>query len=97
MNFKEIVELIDKVASSGIALLEVEQAGTKVRIEGKAQPTHVMHAIDAQVSRPALPSAASPAPALAQPAPPVEEDSGLHVITSPIVGTFYRSPNPESE
>ena len=46
---------------------------------------------------------------MAQPAPhaaaaeaaaaPAETDSeaGLHIITSPIVGTFYRSPNPESE
>jgi acetyl-CoA carboxylase biotin carboxyl carrier protein len=25
-----------------------------------------------------------------------EEEAGLHIITSPIVGTFYRSPNPES-
>ncbi|MBK5258437.1 MAG: acetyl-CoA carboxylase biotin carboxyl carrier protein, partial [Thermoanaerobaculia bacterium] len=30
-------------------------------------------------------------------APPPSEDEGLHIITSPIVGTFYRSPNPESD
>jgi len=41
LNFKEILELIDKVAESGIGSVEVEQAGTKVRIEGKNAPAPV--------------------------------------------------------
>ena len=42
MNFKEILELIDKVADRGIASVEVERAGTKVRIEGKqSQPQYL--------------------------------------------------------
>src|SRR5438874_13024008 len=38
LNFKEILELIDKVAERGIVSLEIEQAGTKLRIEGKSAP-----------------------------------------------------------
>jgi len=30
-------------------------------------------------------------------ASPVDSEAGLHIITSPIVGTFYRSANPESD
>ena len=102
MNFKEILELIDKVADRGIAAVEVERAGTRVRIEGKSfQPP-------ASVTRPSdtasgaagggIASAAhSPAPAPAPAAPPVDSDAGLHIVTSPIVGTFYRSANPESD
>ena len=30
-------------------------------------------------------------------APPPEVEPGLHLVTSPIVGTFYRSPNPDAE
>ncbi len=96
MNFKEILELIDKVAERGIASVEVEQAGTKVKIEGKTAGPQVVHSYGETAASPA--AAPSPAPAAA-PAPKAEEDAeaGLHIITSPIVGTFYRSPNPEAE
>ncbi len=106
MNFKEILELIDKVADRGIAGVEIEQAGLKVRIDGKSTEPQVIHSYAGD--RPAAPPVYMP-PA-APPPPPTaaekaatakaEEDAaevGLHVITSPIVGTFYRSANPESE
>jgi len=107
LNFKEILELIDKVAERGIGGVEIEQAGTKVRIEGKAAQPQVIHsfvggempqqpAMMPAISVPALsaPSAhaAPPPPAAA----PQEEKLAGHVITAPLVGTFYRSPNPES-
>ncbi len=106
MNFKEILELIDKVADRGIAGVEIEQAGTKVRIDGKmaAQPQlFAAHAGGEQRSE------TGPAPAPAPHAPVAESpraearqqteeesEAGLHIITSPIVGTFYRTPNPEA-
>ncbi|MGN6183888.1 MAG: acetyl-CoA carboxylase biotin carboxyl carrier protein [Thermoanaerobaculia bacterium] len=99
MNFKEILELIDKVAESGIGSVEVEQAGTKVRIEGKSTtPAHAY--VEAPSVSPipmtltAAPSAEAPKAAEKKAAE--EDTTGLHIITSPIVGTFYRSPNPES-
>jgi acetyl-CoA carboxylase biotin carboxyl carrier protein len=42
------------------------------------------------------PAASASAASAAQPQP-AEPDAGVHITTSPIVGTFYRSPNPESE
>ncbi len=99
MNFKEILELIDKVSESGIGAVEVEQAGTKVRIEGKQQ--HVIAAPQQQQdSAPQQVAYAAPQPVetKAEEKKRLDEESevGLHIITSPIVGTFYRSPNPES-
>ncbi len=101
MNFKEILELIDKVAESGIGSVEVEQAGTKVRIEGKNVPAPV-HAVSAS-------HVPAPAPAPVQTAAQIEtsraeerkrveeeNEAGLHIINSPIVGTYYKSPNPEA-
>jgi len=106
LNFKEILELIDKVADRGIAGVEIEQAGLKVRIDGKSSEPQVIHSYAGD--RPPQPSSYMPPPA--PPPPPTaaekaatakaEEDAaevGLHIITSPIVGTFYRSANPESE
>jgi acetyl-CoA carboxylase biotin carboxyl carrier protein len=102
LNFKEILELIDKVAERDIASVEIEQAGTKVKIEGKTAGPQVLHSYgDAAGQPPAAMPPAAPAAAAAAPAhaPKTEEDAdaGLHIITSPIVGTFYRSPNPEAE
>jgi acetyl-CoA carboxylase biotin carboxyl carrier protein len=99
LNFKEILELIDKVAESGIGSVEVEQAGTKVRIEGKSTPAPVMVGSEsgAHAAAPA-PLAPPTAAEKAEERKRVEEatEAGLHIITSPIVGTYYRAANPES-
>ena len=101
MNFKEILELIDKVADRGIVSLEIEQAGVRLRIEGKSAPQPVVHApAPANTFAPHEGSGASMSAAAApqqKAAPPEDADAGLHIITSPIVGTFYRAANPESE
>ena len=105
MNFKEVLELIDKVADKEISSIEIEQAGTKLKIEGKQAPAMFAAYAHAPESRQELPMSAINVPAGlpsgADKATPkmIEEDSeaGLHIITSPIVGTFYRAPNPESE
>ena len=96
MNFKEILELIDKVADRGIAAVEIEQAGTRLRIDGKAQaPAPVVHSYISEAA-PVIQPGPAPAPASPPPAVADEPDAGHHIITSPIVGTFYRSPNPEA-
>ena len=106
MKFQEILELIDKVSESGIGAVEIEQAGVKVRVEGK--PSHPPQQVTYVTGEPhgEKPSLSPAAPSL--PPPTAEEkkaeekrqeeesEAGLHIITSPIVGTFYRSPNPEA-
>ena len=93
LSFKEIRELIDLVSERNLAGVEIEQAGFRVRIEGIRAAGNgfaaVAHAIaPAPSSAPAVEAAAPALPA---------EDKTVHVITSPIVGTFYRSPSPESD
>ena len=97
MNFKEIVELIEKVAELGVGEVEIEQAGTKLRIQGKpTPPAQVMSQF--AVAHPMPQAIAPPAPQLPPKAEePEEAETGLHIITSPIVGTFYRAANPESD
>src|SRR5450755_3989974 len=91
LSFKEIRELIDLVSERGLSGLEIEQAGFRVRIEGHRPADH-------NGSGALLTAAAAPVPApVLLPAEPPAEDKTLHVITSPIVGTFYRSPSPESD
>ena len=86
MNYKEIVELIEKVAELGIGELEIEQAGTKIRIQGKPTPAaQMMSPYPAgQHAMPAL--APSAAPILQLPAKPEDSEAGLHIINNPSAG-----------
>jgi len=101
MNIKEIKELIEVVSQHGITDLEVERSGVKVRIRKEGQPMVVSSGGPAQTTY-AFPTGYPPAAAPAAtgiPTVPVapNEDEGLLHVRSPIVGTFYRSPNPDAE
>ena len=87
LSLKEIRELIDLVAERGLSGLEIERAGFRLRIEGRRPAAAEVPAIPAQAAHAAADAIA----------PPPEEDRNVHVITSPIVGTFYRSASPEAE
>lgn len=94
MDLRKLKTLIDLVAESGIAELEVTEGEDKVRIVKTAAAAPV----PAPAPGPVVASAhvASPTPATATPAAPptgAEEPPG-HVVKSPMVGTFYRSPSP---
>jgi acetyl-CoA carboxylase biotin carboxyl carrier protein len=91
MDLRKLKTLIDLVADSGIAELEITEGDGKVRIvkfSQLAQP--VAYAAEpARVAAPAAAPAAGAAPAAAEPAAPAG-----HQVKSPMVGTFYRAPNP---
>jgi acetyl-CoA carboxylase biotin carboxyl carrier protein len=98
LSFKEIKDLIDLVAERGLSALEVEQTGFRIRIEG-ARPqagNGASVAAGAMPTAPALPAPGS-ATGTGDSSAVEKEEEGLHVITSPIVGTFYRAPSPESD
>jgi acetyl-CoA carboxylase biotin carboxyl carrier protein len=90
LSLKEIRELIDLVTERGLSGLEIERAGFRLRIEGRRPagaeaPAPAGHA-----------AAAGTAPAPVPEAEPAPEEN-VHVITSPIVGTFYRAASPEAD
>lgn len=93
LSFKEIKELIDLVSERGLSGLEIERTGFRLRIEGgrPAVANGMVEGIVPQPAGTAPPSAAALAALAAE-----KEAEGIHVITSPIVGTFYRSPSPEA-
>lgn len=89
MDLRKLKTLIDLVAESGIAELEVTEGEDKVRI-AKFSPAPAAPTTSTTVL--AAPVPAGPAAAVAAPAP-APEPTG-HVVKSPMVGTFYRSPSP---
>jgi acetyl-CoA carboxylase biotin carboxyl carrier protein len=99
MDLRKLKTLIDLVAESGIAEIEVTEGEDKVRIV-KHPPTVVAAAAPALVPTVVAGSAAPlPAPAAAAPAAaePAAEPPAGNIVKSPMVGTFYRSPSPGSK
>jgi acetyl-CoA carboxylase biotin carboxyl carrier protein len=95
MTLEEIKQLIDLANQSGIAELEVERGGNRVRIRrtigGPGMQEIVLHpALNAPVAMP--PQGRS----LDTPSNPVATtaDPNLHLVKAPIVGTFYECPKP---
>jgi len=96
MDLRKLKTLIDLVAESGISELEVTEGEGKVRIV-KSAPQQLVAAPMQYAPMPmqAAPAVANPAavPAVGAEAAAPALPAG-HIVTSPMVGTFYRSPSP---
>ncbi len=105
MNQKEIRELIEFLVEKDIAEFELERGDMKLHIKrGGASPMVQLASVPA-ISVPAAPVAAPPpaqpaevataaAGAAQTPTPASSADADLHIVKSPIVGTFYEAPSP---
>jgi acetyl-CoA carboxylase biotin carboxyl carrier protein len=96
MDLRKLKTLIDLVQNSGISELEISEGEEKIRI-AKYLPASA--ATNVVLGAPAaVPMAAAPVAATAA-APAADAASSLpagHVVTAPMVGTFYRSGSPGS-
>jgi acetyl-CoA carboxylase biotin carboxyl carrier protein len=102
MNQKELKELIEFLIDKDIAEFELERGDVKVKIKRGAEPSHVAlpDSRYIAVQPTSSPVVTSPVPAesakvdvATAAAKPAEV---LHIVKSPIVGTFYESPSPGS-
>jgi acetyl-CoA carboxylase biotin carboxyl carrier protein len=113
INMNELRELIDLITENGLTNFELEREGFRVKVgrgtlieDQSAQPPVLPGGTDNQMAAGAgmqtsgaahgIPTSAPSHPgAQAEEAASVDQD--LHIITSPIVGTFYRSPKPTAD
>ena len=105
VNLEELRELIGLLRDNGLAELELENEGFRVRLRREsafAQPAAQTAEVPLQPPQPAPVQA--PPPTVSGPAHPgthasteASQDQDLHIIPSPIVGTFYRSPSPAAD
>ena len=94
MDLRKLKTLIDLVSESGISELEVNEGEDRVRIVNAGSPSQAGQVVYANPA-PAQTSQATPAVSVAAlPEAPAAETG--FVARSPMVGTFYRAPNPES-
>jgi len=104
MNSKEIKELVEFLIEKDIAEFELERGDVKLRVK-RGVETHVVAApIAAPIAAPMISAVAAAAPVAAVPsaappqetAPPAAPEENLHIVKSPIVGTYYEAPSPGS-
>ena len=108
-DMNELKELIEFLKENKIGEFDLERGDLKVRIkfahEGGADLAGVARMLAAQAAAAPVPlpialapgvAPAAAAPQAAAPAPAADEDANLHIVKSPIVGTFYESPSPGS-
>lgn len=89
----QIQQLADLLKRNHLTELEIERSGIRIRIRHEPMVrTAPAHTADNMHNQATAPTATSAAHALA----PAETD-GQVTITSPIVGTFYRSPSPDAD
>ncbi|RFF28355.1 MULTISPECIES: acetyl-CoA carboxylase biotin carboxyl carrier protein [unclassified Wenzhouxiangella] len=103
MDLRKIKKLIELLEESELAEIEIHEGEESVRLI-RHYSQQAAQTAQAPVSAPAQQQAPAPQPASAElsagPQPPSESGETLpegEVVRSPMVGTFYSSPNPESE
>ena len=99
MDLRKLKTLIDLVSESGISELEVTEGEGKVRIVKNAAPVYMQapqymqQGPMQQAPQYGPPGEAGAAPAAGAPAAPAAVVQQGHVVTSPMVGSFYRAPS----
>jgi acetyl-CoA carboxylase biotin carboxyl carrier protein len=101
LDLDQLKKILDLVREHELAEFEIEQEGLRLKVRKDSAGTLVTLPVAAHpsaqpVAQPPAPAAAAPVTAPAAPAAPVPADNEIElaVVKSPIVGTFYRSPEP---
>lgn len=101
MDIRKVKKLIELLEESNIDEIEIKEGEESVRISrNSGAPVPMAAPAPAYAPMPPAvpaPAPAAPAPAAATSAPAADEPAvDGHVVKSPMVGTFYRSPSPTS-
>ena len=99
MDIRKVKKLIEMLEESSLAEIEIKEGEESIRIsrasstgQATAQVVAAAPAIQAPMNAAPLPTAATPGEAPSSPVRPAG-----HLVTSPMVGTFYRAPSPGAE
>jgi acetyl-CoA carboxylase biotin carboxyl carrier protein len=109
LTFEQIKELIELVSEHRLQGVELERSGFRLKIDGQVTVAAAVALAPSpggsetgQLALVSPPAAAPPSALPTTPAPPVAGEPagpppGSHIMTSPIVGTFYRAPAPGAD
>jgi acetyl-CoA carboxylase biotin carboxyl carrier protein len=91
MDIRKVKKLIELLEASSVDEIEIKEGEESVRISRNKAASIAMAA---PVAAPAMPAPAAPVPVPAT--PEAAAPSTANAVTSPMVGTFYRSPSPDA-
>ncbi|WP_186754654.1 acetyl-CoA carboxylase biotin carboxyl carrier protein [Echinicola salinicaeni] len=97
MKAKEIQELIDFISNSGLAEVKIETDEFKLSIKKNAPEAQPVKVVEQAAAAPATPAPAPAATPAAESAPAPADNANYVEIKSPMIGTFYTTPNPDSD
>ena len=96
MDIRKVKKLIELLEASSVDEIEIKEGEESVRISRNKAASIAMAA---PVAAPAMPAPLAPAPAAPVPVPATPEAAAprtANAVTSPMIGTFYRSPSPDA-
>ena len=96
MDIRKVKKLIELLDESGIAEIEITEGDEGVRISRYGANVAVAAPLAAAPVAAAPAAAGAPAPAPASPVAVAEAEEDGHVVTAPMVGTFYSASSPGS-
>ncbi len=95
INYEEILKLIGLLEEKNLSQFELEVEGFKIKIARALPAAPQTTSLVFQERRRGYPSGPA-APVQTEAGPAAAETAGLHFVTSPMVGIFYRAPSPAS-
>jgi acetyl-CoA carboxylase biotin carboxyl carrier protein len=96
MDIRKVKKLIELLEESNIDEIEIKEGEESVRISRNSASIQAAAAAMHLAAPAAAPALAAPVAAVAEPAAEAAPVTNGHVVKSPMVGTFYRSPSPSS-
>ena len=97
MELKDIRAIIDLMKKNDLAVLKLEKEGFKIELEAHRHPAPLVSVPHEYLVKGATPLAGAHAPVqTAAPSSTPEVKTDYKEIVSPMVGTFYRAPSPDS-
>ncbi|MCR9107180.1 MAG: acetyl-CoA carboxylase biotin carboxyl carrier protein [Gammaproteobacteria bacterium] len=96
MDIRKVKKLIELLEESNIDEIEIKEGEESVRISRNGANSYAAAAPAPIYAAPAPAAPVAPAPVAASPQEAAPDTSSGHIVKSPMVGTFYRSPSPTS-
>lgn len=97
MDLNLVKKLVKILENSQLTDLEIEESGTRIKIAKNIQVSQTPQNFVTYSSAQPVALASEPPKSEEKKQSVIEDESKLHTIKSPIVGTFYRAPSPEAD
>ncbi len=97
MDLNLVKKLIKILENSQLTDLEIEEGGTRIKIAKNIQVTQSPQNLVSYVQQPPAQTQTEQPKSEDKKQAAASDDTNLHAIKSPIVGTFYRAPSPEAD